>query len=225
MKLSKVILSVMVLAAVGLTGCGKKKDNSSSVVDGRGARAGVNGGVNSGGVATPNGSQQFGYLQGNGSQFQELVKTLVSPTLDPQFLGQVDPYSGIAAAGQIELSRDGSIRPESAFRLEIKDSFVGPVGDGSVIEPYLINLSNGQGTWQGQVDNYGKVPNGTANIVFQDNFGTIRINGTWNTTYFSGTVTFRNLVTKYPTSLSSQCSQSECTLGQVQLPISAFFRM
>lgn len=217
MKLSKLLIGALMLTMIGLTACGKKKDSTSRVADGRQVRG-------SGQVGTmPNGSQQSGYLVSNSQQFQELVKTLVSPTLDPQFLGQVDPYSGIRAAGAIELSANGSIRSSSAFRLEISDSYTGQVIEGQTIQAYLINLGNGSGTWQGQIVN-GSVPNGSANIVFQDQFGTLRINGSWNSSYFTGTVTFRNSANTNKTSLSAQCAQTECPLGQIQLPISAFFR-
>lgn len=218
MKLSKLFITVVVLTMLGLTACGKKKNNSSAVNDGR------NRGTIGPGTVVPNGSQQSGYLQNTSSEFQELVRALVSPTLDPQYIGQVDNYSGVRVAGGIELARSGSIYSTSAFRIDIHDSFVGQSDEeGNRIEAYSINVTNGQGSWTGNVVG-STVPTGSGNFIFQDEFGTIRIQGNWDTNYFQGTVYFKNNTSTFPTSLSSRCSQSECTLGQIQLPVRAFFR-
>lgn len=213
MKLSKVVISVLMLSMLGLTACGKKS-SGSKVSDGRAVRTNTVGGS----TIISNNGQTSAYLTSqNSGQFQELMKTLVSPTLDPQYLGTVDAYSGVRIGGKIQLAQAGGIYQNSSFGLEIHDSYVGQSYDGQTIQPYFINLSNAQGNWSGTS------ANGQINATFQDQYGTLKVTGSWNSSYFTGTVSFRNSTNTQSTTYSSQCSQGECQLGQIQAPVCSIF--
>ncbi|MEZ0392828.1 MAG: hypothetical protein ACAH59_11480 [Pseudobdellovibrionaceae bacterium] len=202
MKLSRLHITLLALGLVLTVACGKNKSDDSVSVNGREARVGGSGASN-----LPTGQSQ---LNGTGTQvvaqntanFDEMVKIFLAPTMDPADVGTVDPRTGVEIRGRVSVHpTNGSALNDSQIQLIIRDSLV-----SSTIPPIDIRIANATGT----------AINGNVNLTFQDEYGIIRITGTYNYTTFSGRVDFENREKTYNNKKSG-------TLGTFQIATCAFF--
>lgn len=188
-------ISVVALAAIALTGVGCVQSSPSSdskVIQDRVSRGGAatyTGQVNpTTGQVTP---VETSYVVGSSvaGDYQAVVKALVAPQIDPQYLGCVDPQSGVLMQAFIDINTStGAVIPsKSSLTLQIKDEFVGQAdpNTGKPIPPISMTLAGSSGTLTGN----------QLRMVFQDCAGEVVIQGTYNNmspSMFAGVVTFTN---------------------------------
>ncbi|MFN7824572.1 MAG: hypothetical protein ACK5P6_04340 [Pseudobdellovibrionaceae bacterium] len=178
------LITLMILTSA----CGKKSKDEGSVGQARIARE--TGAANlprqaftgaaPGAVAT---SDQYA------STFQEAVKALVSATVNPDEVGQVSNRNGVILYGDIQIDGAGNVTNQSKMMLEIRDSYVGQTGsDGKVIEAIRIAMALSTSPNQRSY-----VRNGQAELFFADQYGWIRLKGTYDGSWFQGSeVEFQN---------------------------------
>ncbi|MCE3010348.1 MAG: hypothetical protein LW875_07030 [Proteobacteria bacterium] len=181
------VVTVMVLMAL-TSACGKKSKDEGSVGQARTAREtgfanlprqAFNGSA-PGAITT---SDQYA------STFQEAVKALVSATVNPNEVGQVSNRNGVILYGDVQLDGAGNATTQSKMMLEIRDSYVGQTGaDGKVIEAIRISMALSTNPSQRSY-----VRNGQAELFFADQYGWIRLKGTYDGSWFQGSeVEFQN---------------------------------
>lgn len=153
----------------------------------------------------------------SGGTFRDRVLALVSATMDPSSFGDISGQYGastgidmrlrllVNGSGQVDAS-------QSQVQLVIYDSFVGQTNNatGSVINPYPITLT---GSAVGSVNQATR----QFQVTFSDQYGSIRLNGTWNDTQATGVVDFQN------TQHYSGGAPASGTLGSFVFPTCALF--
>lgn len=202
MKTSKMIILSFLAAAIGLSACGQKKsDDGTQVQQARDARTGE--GIPQVPSGNVNGSTE-GYIFGdNAATFNQNIKVLVSATVDPQDVGNVDHRTGVILKGRIPLNGNMMIAKDSAIELVITDDKKDE--NGQTYEPIVIRVKGSGGSVNGQ----------SINMNFADGYGTISLTGTYNQTHFDGVLNFKNN-TAYQ-------GRSSGTLGRFQIPLCAMF--
>ncbi len=218
---------LLVLSALVLSACDKKQTGKSSP-----ARVARNdGGVqpyttqptNPNGTVNPNPNQQPNLNNGTGynnigsqwvylqaldyNSFLISLKGLVSASMDPSGLGSISNYGDVALIGYIDMNQQYSINAaNSRFRLEIWDDYA-QSGSASAIALSFNSLSNYS------------VNGNQINLVFQDAYGQIFINGQLGGGDFYGTVSFKN-----SKSFDGSTTMASGTLGTFKVPYCGFFR-
>jgi hypothetical protein len=205
MKKAYIKFVFLALALSMSVACGKRVDEPAPVADGR---TGGNGLVNANGVGIVN-------LVGNGDQtsFTNMVKAFLAPTIKPEEVGTVNPSNGVRFGGRIPILANGQIDPNSQIQFEVVDSFANTLNPqtnqnyGSI----FVNMKGG-------VSGDSKAINGTAVITFSDEYGTVRIEGTYANAggNFTGTIKFSNASANYNGINSG-------TLGSFTVPTCSFF--
>lgn len=126
--------------------------------------------------------------------FQQSVVGLASADVTANAIGtvsdgQINDGTGIAFGAKVSMNAGkattatagSAIAPASRLLVGIYDSFVGQQApSGQVIGPIEIPMSTATGTAGG----------GSADVTFNDKFGTIRFVGTYDGTNFKGTVQY-----------------------------------
>lgn len=210
-------LAILLLAvSIVSVGCGKKRENRGSVrVRGdTGSFVGNNGPGST--VPGPGGTQLERY--GDITNYRtDDVKALVSATMNPDEDMRL-PIHGIGFEGNISVN-GGSVLNLGAGQSSVNggasNMVVWIIDDLTVrenIEPIGIGFRVPENGAQIQ----GTVGNGIANLTFSDNYGTIRLNGNYNSQYYQGTIEFRNNDGLRP--------NQNIVLGNFRIQTCAFFR-
>lgn len=210
-------LTVLALALV-LTGCGNKEREKSAVRIGRGGTA-IAPGTNNQYVSP--GSPYTRVLGEVTGASEQTVKALLNASMDAENPENFrSPVAGIVMSGDIRLSGStqnvlalgsstATIVSGSEFALSIIDDIALNDGQSAITISFKPGGNNGYQV-QGQISNGGQ-----ANIVFQDSYGQIILTGTYNSSEFRGTISFKN-------SQKSAVGQ-QITLGQFRVPTCGFF--
>lgn len=214
MKLSRKLMTLLMLSLVFLGACDKKKNKSSPARAARGAVA------QPFQPQPPNTQQplypgqgyktgsEWVYLQSNDTYgFTEAIKGLVSASMDPQELGYVSNYGDVALIGYIDMDQQGTInQTNSRLRIEIWDDYA---RSGSASEIALQFNSLSTYSYNGN----------QMTLVFQDAYGQITVTGQFTQSDFYGTVSFKN-----SQSFAGSASYASGTIGSFQVPYCGFFR-
>lgn len=209
MKKSFRILIMLMGLSLMLAACGKKKDsNEATVTAAREARAGANssGTLPSGQAYTP-GTEVAVYAQDSYyNQFNQAIKVLVSATMDPSNVGNVDNRNGVKLRGSVTINTStGRIdTANSKIELSIQDDLKN--SDGELYQPIVITVLGTSGT----------AMNGQVNLTFSDQYGSINLTGTYDANTFRGNVNFQNA--------KSYNGLSGGTLGSFEVPVCGFFK-
>lgn len=181
-------LTLILLLAVG-AGCAKSNDNTQTI-QGRISR----------GVYSPPAPQvdpvtgqsiavQTSYVVGpntDNTSYQAMIKNLVLPQIDSQYIGNVDSSTGVVMEAFVAMNKaNGAIIPsQSRVVLQIRDEFTGLVdsSSGEAIPPVTMVVAGASGTYSG----------GALRMLFQDCAGQIEIQGSVSGQYFTGNVFFTN---------------------------------
>ncbi len=216
MRLLKYFLLALTCVFVSV-GCQKKNDDAPEVNEG-----GRPGSANRDGGFAPNqvssgqafsGLPRQNFVQGqwgevyvdptesNLSLFQKSVEYLVSATMDPQLLGQVSGRSrdntGVRFQGFVDTQANGSINLQNtSLRLVIWDDLVGKTAeDGKTINEISITFGSAAS---------GSIQGNTIHLLFKDEvppeqqYGEIRLDGTFQADAFRGTIGFTNYKNAVP---------------------------
>lgn len=183
------LLSLMVLSI----GCSRSQDTSEPIQGRTSAR----------GVWTPAAPQidpltgqavkvETSYVVADGStattyqNFQTVIKTLVSPQLDPTFVGNVDPNTGVVMEAFVAINKttNAVIPSQSRVVLQISDEYTGQLdsGSGQRIPAITMVIPGANGTYS----------NGNLRMTYADCAGQVEIQGGVNGQYFVGNVFFTN---------------------------------
>ncbi len=226
-------LASLILVALALAGCQKPDEtNNSGVNSPRFARAfgGTNAVNGIGGAAIGSGSGSdltlAGYVTSasgySDDNFQQSVKGLMNASIPENYVGYVshtanDGRTGLFFGGRVSMngggvgSGNGSIASNSRLLVEIFDQYTGQKDDaGNIIPPMKIYLTQASGTING---NY-------ANIHFYDNYGSIDLEGTFDSQFFTGLFKYDNQV-KYD---GSGLGGSDSTGLAFKIPTCSFFQ-
>lgn len=171
---------VLVAVTVGLMlmGCNNRKDEGSPVV----VRGDARGGGNQGGQMQP-GTNTFGSqnvvltsTQSQSGYQQTVVNFLASSGIDPSVVGNI---TSVEVSGQVrtDMNTAQMIPTQSFIKITIRDNLM---VDGQQMEPISFTIAGKQGYAQ----------NNTTDLLFEDRFGTIRVQGQYNGSNFQGTVSF-----------------------------------
>jgi hypothetical protein len=192
--LRPILMGLLALSMLGIQACGKSKDNGATV------RSGYNGGAGrNGGVVTNNYSYALAPVNGANPQS---VLSFLSVAMDPSSIGQI---VSVQIAGQIKLGCSSASQPvivngANGVELRVTDSLA-QQGEYAPIDTFMPVTS-------------GTVLNGQMNLIFQDNYGSLRITGTYtpNNTggTVSGTIVFQN------------SNGTSGTIGSFTMPIGNF---
>lgn len=182
---------ILALALVSLAACQKKDDSTSVNTMGRYPRGGLNQMYANG--ADPR-TQMAGTVKVDPSyqdQFQEAVRGLLSTALPEDYVGYVSAVgaynTGVFFGGRVIVQRSGPqglsgamsvIAPNSQIMVLVKDYFQ----NQSSSQPIPIYLSNATGEINGN----------SVHLVFQDQLGTIELEGEYNQSTFEGDMYYDN---------------------------------
>lgn len=207
------MLSILILAA-----CTKSNDNSQTIQ----ART-------SRGVYSPLAPQVdpvtgksypvlTSYVVGDGSNptaYQAMIKQLVAPQIDSQFVGDVDFNTGVVMEAKVALNlTTGAVIPaQSRVVLQISDQYTGGVDSatGQSIPAITMVVPGVSGTNNG----------GQYQVTFQDCAGQIQITGGVVGANFIGNVYFTNLK-KADCSTPLPGANQSYFLGSFQVPTCGF---
>ncbi len=211
MKTIKLLTLLMLSGLLFLTACDKKKSGRSS--PSRVARGGTpqTYNVQNPNVQDPNiantGSELADVRSNDSYGFLQAVQGLVSASMDPQELGNVNSSGDVWIIGYIDMDQQGNInQANSVLRLEIWDDYARS-GSASEIALAFNNL-------QSYSYNGNQI-----NLVFEDNYGQIIVSGDYSQYDFYGTVSYRNTV-----SYDGNSTPAAGVLGTFQVPVCSFFR-
>jgi hypothetical protein len=206
-------LALAMVLVTGTIGCQGKKEKRGGIARGRDARGGDAGAKTSdriyGGIYMDSNSGQ------DQNEFWQAVYTLTWAQLEgseDEQLGYVSgnansTSTGIRFWGDVKTTAKGIDGSKSSIHILIYDD---AVADGA--DPITINIGGGI---EGFVGASGSYSTTAANIVFEDEYGLIRLNGSISGGYFQGQVTYYTYQTG---------SQRELLLGHFKVKASGFFR-
>lgn len=205
------VLTILVFAVAVTVGCSKQRERGGDVrTGGRGQVSPTVPGPGGGGGG--NGTFQSAY----GDIFNytvPTVKALISATMDPEDPENFRaPVHGIAIAGNIRVQGVSDVRNLSGQTAQIDGSseFAMFIIDDLAEEKGAITIGFRQGVANASIS--GQIYNaGVANLVFTDQYGSITLQGQYNASEFTGTVTFQNN--------NGQSGQ----LGSFRVPTCGFF--
>lgn len=193
--LTTVLMSLMMMAMLSLSACAKKDDSKVRIVGRAGGGTGT--AVGAGGYATCGAqAQSTGKIfdaQSNSARFEADVKSFVSATLDPQYLGSVsgdiNAATGIDFLGGLRFNAQGQLEVESAsLMIKIFDSYAKQTYNGQVVQPYVIEFV---GASSGMIDHQTR----QFQVTFKDAYGSVTMQGSFSQNGLaSGTVTYENFI-------------------------------
>lgn len=204
MKRTDVLMALVACFALGAC-APKARDNSANIrMDGArpaalsdGSASGVDTSVGAFSNKCSNGTSSVGLIKDDpslsvgGSTFKSRVGDLVSASLDPQQLGEIE---GAGATGtgldlyvKLKADAQGQVASDSALQILIYDSFVGQIDSqsGQQIQPYPIVITKGA---QGVLNRSQR----SFQVSFSDAYGTVILEGTFDDSMARGTVRFSN---------------------------------
>lgn len=125
--------------------------------------------------------------------FQERFQDFVSGTFAPSSLGDLSGENSTTAVNRVEMKfalkfgTDQNIVPAQTWlSISVVDSMVGTKdADGTLIDAYPVNFSKAS---SGQIDRDKK----TFTVVFEDDYGSVTLAGTYDNSNASGRVDFVN---------------------------------
>jgi hypothetical protein len=212
MKNINLLLVFILSGLVFLNACDNKKSGRSA--PGRAARggntvpfnnqSGIPNSQNPSGTST---SQWAYVLSNDANQFFQSVRGLVSASMDPQELGNVNNNGDVAIIGFVDMNQAGSINAANTrLRLEIWDDYA-QSGQASEIAIAYNSLAS-------------STVNGShVELVFDDNnYGRILISGDYDQATFYGSVSFQN-----HKSFDGVTAPAAGVLGNFQVPVCGFF--
>lgn len=138
--------------------------------------------------------------------FQDKVKDFLSASTNPEAVGNISGYptenTGVRFQLKLKLNSNGSVNlSQSKISILVYDSYVGQYSSsGDLNQPIPVNISAASA---------GQFNLGTGYVVFKDQYGEIRLDGTYNSYDFKGRVSYKNYVT-----VISGASPSAGVLGQ-----------
>ena len=208
MKHSKVFLALAGLSLILTVACGQKKDDSPAGVSGAGGAVNVEAGA-PGFPMMPYNRQMVNITGTDQNQFNQAAKTLAlaDPSLHAADIGTIN---GVTLQGDVVVDQNnGNViignqtDTFSNIQILITDSWVGsPSSQGGTIQPISVFVRAKSG----------RAAKGNVSLVFGDNLGDVIVNGTYNSTTFQGTVSFRN------------ANGASGTLGKFSVNTCSFFR-
>ncbi|MBO9668376.1 MAG: hypothetical protein J7501_16375 [Bdellovibrio sp.] len=198
---TKTILGALLMISMGLTACAKK-DSAAAKVAGRGGSITTSATCSSGQAAT-------GYV--TSSNLEQATKILVTATLPASSFGRIQ-QDGVKMTLNLKANSAGQVSTAASVLFEITDSFVGQTDNGKVIQPYNIELKS---VVSGSVNTSSR----TFNVVFQDEYGVMQIQGSYNNSLATGAVVFQN----YKSVDTSVAANQVVTLGTFKIPSCSLF--
>ncbi len=188
---NKLMMGALVVIGLSLSACAKK-DGGAVRVAGRTTSTGT--GISQGNIPNTcaNANMTVGkiYDPYNSPNFEAQVKGFVSATLDPQSLGtisgNINDRTGIDMIGSFQFDSAGKlVAASSKVLIKIFDSYVGQVYNGQTIAPYQVEFSQAK---EGMIDRTTR----QFQVKFQDGYGEITFQGTFDSTVAQGTVYYQN---------------------------------
>lgn len=208
-KSLNVLIAVMSLSLM-LSACGKKKDsNDATVAAARDTRVGSGGTgsvLPSGQTYSPGQPVSVFAQDSMITQFNEAIKILVSATMDPANVGNVDNRNGVKLRGVISLNCTSGVMNPASSKIEVSIQDDLKNSDGELYEPIIITVLGASGT----------ASNSNVNVTFSDQYGLINLVGTYDSSNFTGDLKFKN-TTAYK-------GKTEGTLGSFKIPLSEIFK-
>lgn len=195
---NKSVLGVLLIGALTLSACAKKED---SFGDNARVTAPAANGVTANDTTAAQAcgsdtSKLWGKIYGSsaGNNFEIQVKAFVSATLNPNELGSIsgdiNAKTGVDFKGLFKFdSANQLVADASSIAIKIFDSYANTTQNGQFIPPYEFSFSKAKS---------GSINRNTRqiNVVFEDEYGSITINGSYNDLSANGTVngvvTFKN---------------------------------
>lgn len=122
-----------------------------------------------------------GTVYGNSSDFQSAVVNFLSPPMDASSIGSVDSNTGVQFQGIATFDNNGNLnRAQSGIIINVTDSYA--LDGQDPIQPIGIAGSDGAvNRTTGQV-----------RLRFQDNYGAVILEGSYDYSYFQGVMTYVN---------------------------------
>jgi hypothetical protein len=201
--MNKAYVKIVFLAlALSLSvACGKREESATPVNEARGG-VGVTGNL------------PYVNLNGGASKvdYTNIVKAFLSPTISPTEVGDVDPSTGVRFGGRVMMNgTNGAIDPNSQVQFEVIDHLVLTNANNQLYQPIPV-------TFKGGVTANSMAYKGQANITFEDEFGSVNIQGTFQYKggNFTGTVYFTNASANHNGIKSGK-------LGTFSIPTCTFF--
>lgn len=211
-RMKQVFAGLLVVMAMAQVGCNKKGDDSAPITT-RNARGGNQPNYQSQGYYYTAATGRVSVSSQYANEFTDAVRGLLSATVHPDSVGSISPTDGVKLRGYVEVDQQGrALTGKSSISLEIRDSYTGTIDSGSnqPIAPIYVNLPLTQGTaWNGQ-----------ANLVFADQYGEVRLNGSFQGGQFWGTVSYNNQTHV----ISGEAPHSASRMGDFQIDSCGFFR-
>lgn len=220
MELTKLVrqITVAAFALAVLGGCTKQDGATPITTSGRGVSP-------TGSATLANGRRLNGWVFSPGNQdlFQEAVVGLVDSKAPVDYVGYVSADAngtGVFLAGRVELqsgvlnvnsSTQMNIRSDSTLVIAVYDEYTGRTAqDGKKVEPFSFDYTQASGTVSG---------NTVRSLTFTGPKGSVTLNGSFNSQYFRGTISYDNSV-RYDGSTPGAAG----TLGDFEVPTCQFFR-
>ncbi len=185
---NKSVMGILVVAALTLSACAKKEDSFGRTADRTGN------GITSANqtVNCPSASYAWGKIfdQNNSANFETQVKAFVSTNMDPNSLGSIsgniNDATGVDFNGLFKFDSSGNlVADSSSITIRIFDSYTKQVVNGQTVQPYDVTFSKAK---SGTINRSSR----QINVVFEDEYGSITITGTYNGQTVEGTVAFKN---------------------------------
>ena len=195
--MKKVTLTIAALTLLTIAACSPKKQGVRSTYNRSAVSTGVVNNTNINTNSCGQGVSPVGtiYDQGNtqtslytSGSFEERVKGLLSVTVNPEEVGQISSSAtdttGVRFQGAIKVDANGNVNlQQSSLLIKVYDSYVLQYPEQfQPIEVSFATATSGQFNMQ----------NGQGYILFRDQYGEVRFDGTMDAQYFSGTVSYKN---------------------------------
>lgn len=128
----------------------------------------------------------------NAYGFEDRVKAFLSATVDPTEVGTISSYpgdtTGVRFSGAIKLDSSGNVVvAQTNITISVYDSLVVQSQQDGSNQYGPIQIGFGQAA-SGNFN----LQTGTGYVMFQDSYGSVRLDGTISASTFSGTVSFAN---------------------------------
>lgn len=188
--IKKSVMGVLVLTALSLAACAKKDDSASGRSANRQNSAGIAPTQNSCAAGTQLEGKIYDAQASYGSNFEQQVKAFVSATLEPDALGtisgNISDATGVDFTASFPFDSNNQLIADSAsITIKIFDSYAKQTYNGQVVPPYEVSFSKAK---SGTIDRHSR----RISVVFEDDYGSITFDGTYDNTYVRGTVSFNN---------------------------------
>jgi hypothetical protein len=199
MKTRSLYILFLVICALGFTACAKKGNKTPILSGARNDR--TNGDDNqASNYNTPSSNTTWGDVISDNydsATFEAQFKALMGATIPAEYIGTISGQEGDSTGvrfwGVVTLQSGrlnpnggsyGNLSTSSKLRIVIWDSFAGQTdSSGKTIPEYPIFMPKlASGSINGK----------SADLTFSDSYGSIRLNGTFDSSTFEGTMSFTN---------------------------------